>query len=272
MIQAVDAGREASKIAPNTSRSLSSPTPAISRGIRATDTSNTLITTPLFGDSSGFLGQTSFSAVFLENRRRLKYPERIPVAVPSLGKANHVDEEMVLLGAKVLGQLPDKATCTALFESYKRAKTTWWKLGPEHCMISIWTTFGQQLSSKHRRTNDLEEVSRLISRNTTVPFETGEGFTDWLDAITGLQLRWEVMGILFTSWALGALSCLGESDVFEKQQSRRRDRMQFVVEMKELAASCSDLCKRTRLVNPLSVLLSYNSCILETVVNGDSGR
>ena len=48
--------------------------------------------------------------------------------------------------------------------------------------------------------------------------------------------------------------------------------MKFAAEMANLAVSCAGLSERTRLVNVLSVFLSYHSCILETVINGDSSK
>lgn len=227
---------------------------------------------PLFGGSSGFLGPTSFSAVFLENSSGLLTPNSGSIVVPPRSKEISVDGESVRLGASILEEVPDQTTCTILFTRYKHARTAMGDLGLEHCVTSLWGTFGQQLSSNTRRASNLESVSRLITQNSATPLETGEDFKDWLDAITGPRIRWEAMGILFTAWAYGSLSSPDDDEIFAKQKASRGDRMKFAVEMQKLGLACANLSGRSRFVNVLSVFLSYQCCILETVINGDSSK
>lgn len=227
---------------------------------------------PLFGGSSGFLGPTSFSAVFLENRNGLLTPTSGPIAASPQSKGFSVDEESVRLGASILNQLPDQTTSATLFARYKRTRTTMGDLGLGHCLDSLWTTFGQQLSLKTRRASNLEDVSQLITQNSIATLEPGESFDDWLDAITGRRIRWEAMGLLFTAWAFGSLSSPDDDEIFAKQEASRGDRMKFAVDMQKLGLACANLSDQTRFVNVLSVFLSYQSCILETVINGDSSK
>lgn len=57
---------------------------------------------------------------------------------------------------------------------------------------------------------------------------------------------------------------------FTSADEQPKSRKQFLLEMKNSAEFCLQLCNETDMVNPLIVTFSYNNCLLESIFIGDT--
>ena len=162
----------------------------------------------LFNCPAEFLGPTSFSAIFTENRSKFD-PDSVPdhtasaSSTPHLLSSDHrngqesLSEEILQLGVRVLSQIPDEAICDNLFEC--NTTPLMWSIRPaaERISMLLFETFGKQLRKKDH--DGLECLSRLICVNTASPIDNDEYDSfKWLDSLSGRNLRWESLGIMFT--------------------------------------------------------------------------
>jgi hypothetical protein len=142
----------------------------------------------IYRTPGSFLGPTSFSAVFSENRGNFEFPHSAsisnrdsPVELPqqapqaqSLSSnsksiiATTYEEEfsydVVRLGMKVLSQIPSEEACRVLYSRHVNPNDGWVRLAGARLSASIWPCFGRFLHGSDSR--GLEALSHLISRNT----------------------------------------------------------------------------------------------------------
>jgi hypothetical protein len=233
--------------------------------------------------SSGFLGPTSYSAVFLENESNIgpvsntELPAKIldnPVNIQEIeGCGSVAMTHLQLVGAKVLKQIPNQETSHALIERNRQLNDGWLKHGTKHCAQSLWSTFGKYLS-KSKNTRELEPISQVLWRNALTVLEEPEEPLAWLDSFSGYNIRWEALGVLFASWCWGAMASPESDAIFEAQEDHWKDKGYFVRQMKECASLCAVFCGHTDLVNPIAINLLYNNCLLQSILGagGDTSE
>jgi hypothetical protein len=228
----------------------------------------------LFRPSSGFYGPTSFSAVYNEN-------DLGPTESPQDQSPLHVSAENDLtveqmsartsLGVKVLNQLPNQATCDRVFELYanKALDKAFHKPTLIYCMSSLWSTFGQALRQP-RKSKDLRDIAQLLSKNTISILRDTDDPEFWLSSLSGRNLRWEMMGILFCSMGNVLLAVPDDDPFWSTQSGRRMHRREFAIEMKECADECVKLSNQMDNINILMVSLLFKRNILESQCTGDT--
>jgi hypothetical protein len=233
--------------------------------------------------SPGFLGPTSYSAVFLENESNIGPVSNtgLPTKISdSLVQIQEIEgDELVAkthlqtVGLKILRQLPNQETCHILIDRNKQLNDGWLKHGTKHCAQSLWSTFGKYLS-KSKNTREVELISQVLWKNTLTVLEESDDPQAWLDSFSGYNIRWEALGVLFASWCWGAMASPESDAIFEAQEDRWRDKSYFVREMKECASLCAVVCGNTDLVNPIMINLLYNNCLLQSILGagGDTSE
>lgn len=229
-----------------------------------------------FRISSGFYGPTSFSAVYENvlgpNINSPQDQSPYPVS-PENDRTEEQLSTRVSLGIKILNQLPNQATCDRIMDIYVRKGLEWGFHKPTiiHCMTSLWTHFGQALRQP-RKSKDLREIAQMLSRNTLTVLREAEDPDIWLASLSGRNLRWEMIGIIFC--ILGkVMLVLPEDDPFWASQSgRRMQRRDFTLEMKECADECIKLSDQMDNINMLLVILLHKRNILESQCTGDTSK
>ncbi|TGO28088.1 hypothetical protein BPAE_0032g00310 [Botrytis paeoniae] len=204
----------------------------------------------------GFYGPTSFSAPFLDNEHGLvsdvddegesAFSSGSITTPPTLSiVTNGQQSTEISLGMRILSQLPDQATCESLMENYtlKSIEYAFHKPTILHCMKSLWSTFGQSLRHP-RKPERLKEVVYLLSKNTSTEFPEADDGDAWLSSMSGINFRWEILGILFCVLGHRAAGMRDKEQetFFETQSGRRKERLVFTEEMYECAEGCVQIC------------------------------
>ncbi|KAF7942510.1 hypothetical protein EAE99_000560 [Botrytis elliptica] len=231
----------------------------------------------------GFYGPTSFSAPFLDNENGLvsdvddegecTFSAGAIMTPPALSiVTNGQQTAEISLGMRILSQLPDQVTCESLMENYtlKSIEYAFHKPTILHCMKSLWSTFGQSLRHP-RRPERLREVAYLLSKNTSTEFPDAEDGDAWLSSMSGVNFRWEILGILFCVLGHRAAGMRDkeQESFFETQSGRRKERLVFTEEMYECAEGCVEICSKMDVGNILMLSLLWKTNTLQSEIIGD---
>jgi hypothetical protein len=225
----------------------------------------------LFRPSSGFFGPTSFSAVYKE----FESPQdRISFLIS--GQDDQTDEQSCSrssLGVKVLNQLPNQAICDRIFELYssKLLEKSFHKPTIMCCHASLWSHYGQILRQP-RKIKDLRELALLFNRNTMSVLQDTDDPEFWLQSLSGQNMRWEIMGIIFCTIGYVLLAIPEDDPLWASQTGRRTCRKQFAMEMKECVDDCINLSNQMFNINMLMVSLLFKRNILESQCTGDTSK
>ena len=265
-------GRESTRL-PATPSATSPSSAAGSLGTQKAGTA-----TRLFSEASGFLGPTSFSATFLDNSDGLgplsgptdEDMDTRKTSVPgnAAGNAKAVlTESQIQLGMQVLANIPDEATCRRLHELNQYTDNGILKLSDEYLSADIWKIVGEHGGNPERHWRKLVE---RITAKTATPLRDIDDAMEWLDSIVGENLRWEVLGLLFTYWAGGGSSADPNDPIFAKFPAVRNDPRQVMSHLKKYAAACSELCNAAKSTNVISMYLISKCSTLESMIGGDT--
>jgi hypothetical protein len=181
-----------------------------------------------------------------------------------------ISTDLISLGVKVLVQIPNETACSILFSRHINPNDGWIRLAGQRLSNSIWPTLGRVL--ERRDGQELEALAQLICRNTNSEPHEEDDPVKWMESFSGINLRWEALGILFTYWSFGALSSTENDSIFSSSGGNKRQRRDVMIELKECAASCISFCSHTDDGNPLLVYLLYKHSLLETMISGDASK
>jgi hypothetical protein len=234
--------------------------------------------TSVFKPSSGFYGPTSFSAVYNENDlgpTRVQSPQD-QSPLQAFAEIDRIDDHIsarTALGVKVLNQLPNQATCDRIFEFYatKQLDKAFHKPTLICCMSSLWSSFGQALRQP-RKSKDLRDIAQLLSKNTTSVFRDTDDTDVWLSSLSGRNLRWETIGLLFCSLGNVLLAIPDDDPFWASQSGRRTQRREFAMEMNSCVDDIVKLCNQMDNINILMVSLLFKKLIFESQCTGDTSK
>lgn len=193
-----------------------------------------------------------------------------PTSVRGIESNGQMDMNLISLGVKTLSRIPSQATCNTLFSRHINPNDGWIRLAGESLSDSIFESFGAYLQTT--RVANLEDVAHLICRNTSSFFKEESEPVKWINSFSGRNLRWESLGILFTYWSFGAISSPEHDLIYQLGTEVKRDRRQYMIEMKECATWCIALSSNVDRGNPLLVYLLYKHSLLETIISGDASK
>lgn len=232
-------------------------------------------------DHIGYLGATSFSAVFEETQESLA---ELRGSHGSIARGTHEGCELVAriapdgaaeeMGIRILRSIPTKSSSYYLLRIYSNPNDGWVRLAAHRALDSMWETFGSHLDGE-RDEQKLREMSRLLIENSGTPLSEGgphdgvSGGEAWLSEFTGTNLRWEALGVLFTYWSFGTISLTENDATVECKKCFRSDRRRLWRQYKEGALRCIEITKECP-ASPLCVYLMYKHVILETMRTGDA--
>lgn len=255
-------------------------------------TQETSVVGPSADQQVGYLGATSFSAVFEETQSNLRGVgvsgqhshtptgpethnacEAAWAASPAL-----MDVAKNEAALRILRNIPTKSSSFYLFKMHTNPNDGWVKLAAYRIMESMWDTFGKQLEGT-RNDKDLSEMAHKLSQNSTcalaedvvvdVPGSRGD---EWLAGLTGTNLRWEALGVLFTYWSFGTISLSENDATIDCTRCFRSDRKRLWRGYKESAFRCIELTREMGAGSALCAYLLYKHVLLETYISGDAGE
>ena len=228
--------------------------------------------------SSRYYGPTSFQAVFSEEFLPIgegtrKHPGTWVFGPPLLGRNRpNTPDIRVSHTLKALSNMPSKETCLLLLDAFKSMHdATLDRTMISHCITSLWAHFGSELDTKTDESLSIIADALFNNEESTLPPSPDDGL-EWLDTFTGLNIRFEMLGILFCF--LGhSYHFLHDSDpLFLAKENEDRNRRETTWRMKECADVCLNMCNTTETVNFLVTALTFNLKILESACVGDEGE
>ncbi|EJT69570.1 hypothetical protein GGTG_13186 [Gaeumannomyces tritici R3-111a-1] len=249
-------------------------------------------------DSPGYLGPTSFSAVFAEAGDQFASPsaaqQQHPAYManaqqwtpPSTGPRGRSE---LTVGAestpaastgicpekmedyiRVLRSIPPADIGELLYNRNYSPMDGWVRPAMMHIIASIWGAFGEHLACRTRKS--LAAMAELICANSSKALdEEIHEPQDWLASFSGRNLRWESLGIAFVVYAFGAMEYTpAEYAAHTRQEGVDAvDPRQLMLIYKECAIKCGEFCKEYG-ANSLLLCLSYKNGALESMVSSDT--
>ncbi|RDW92003.1 hypothetical protein BP5796_01397 [Coleophoma crateriformis] len=240
-----------------------------------------------FKKSAGFFGPTNFSAVFLENHEDLGGDIPISSQDSDPSGASHeilqsqtflmiagtdvCGSPRIALGAKVIQHLPDERSFSFLLCRYseKVNECVLHKQSVLQCAASIWTTFGQYLEEP-RRSEDFERMSAVLCKNGETGLEEIDDYEEWVASFTGMNMRWETLGAVFTTLGHAILSLPERDPFFCSQRGLRSNRKAWASELKDCVQACVTLSNYGDLINVHMVALLAKNHLFQTIISGDA--
>jgi hypothetical protein len=205
----------------------------------------------------GFMGSSSYSAVFDQMNESLGSPET-EKALGSRVYAAPVPEGLLRKGANVLFHLRDLEMLDTLLQRWLSLGDGYVVFGPIYriWMREIKRHLGPVLGQA-KIPDELLDVSLTLWRNTRMPIEIDGATTasQWAQRTAGRYLRWEVIGLLFSAIGIVSGSLSNRDTMFASCQSSVKDRPTFVRLMLDLVGHCIDFCKFFRSHNDLYACL-----------------
>jgi Fungal Zn(2)-Cys(6) binuclear cluster domain len=231
--------------------------------------------------SPGYLGFTSFCTVYEETRNSLSLvhgPESVPTETPTAPNAEEpatrLSRRTLDLCLTVLRTIPPPGDGEVVFLKLKNRNDGWMKLAALRVLQSLYTTFGHYLGLE-RNVSQLEQLSRLLCRNTAKPLnEDDEDPASWLNSFSGQNLRWDSLGILFTYWALGKVSSTTRRPEPASQTQSANISTPSMMAYKECVALCIKICRDDCGCkgNSLFLYIVHKYSILESITAGDASE
>ncbi|KAK3936095.1 zinc finger transcription factor YRR1 [Diplogelasinospora grovesii] len=239
------------------------------------------------GRNTGYLGATSFSAVFQETQTSLASVQGQTLAVPTPSESSlssvaiqrtprNIQTQVtstpdldISTAVQVLQQVPDQKAAKLLFRRHINPNDGWVRLAADRLIASLFDEFGPVL--RRHRSDGLEDMARLLTHNSNQPLdESITDSADWLASFSGRNLRWECLGILFTYWSFGSMNDSSHLETVDGNNPPPGDGSIAMRKYKELASSCIALANPSRNANTLLVYAQYRHASLESNISGDA--
>ncbi|KAL5337061.1 hypothetical protein BJX70DRAFT_400084 [Aspergillus crustosus] len=229
----------------------------------------------LFQKSASPHETTRFSAVFFENQ------DSFGSVIGDGVKCSHEPEQeldmpswsRMELAYRILLNSPTARTCEMLMTGLHYIHDVWVSpLMIQKCLNQVWTLYGDCLGEDRTR-ESVMNIANEICANTrkpiAIPTDDAGHDTDspgWVNWFSGPDLRWEMVGILF-SWAGMAFRHKQECDpVFALSEQHGRNRSTAANKMRECAAACIRLCGEHFEISDLMVVCMKNSSKLQSII------
>lgn len=232
----------------------------------------------------GYLGFTSFSSVYRETQNSLSLVQGPSTGTPSGSplisgpgdiESPDANNKTVVLSPQslenclaILRRIPPNDIALPLFRKHVTINNGWVLLATERIIESFLSVFARQLRS--RKSKDLAELARIFSENTARPWCEEEPDPNvWLSSFTGQNMRWESLGILFTSWSLASIANGVFQPDLRKPDTLETESMTRVYQ--SAAEGCIELCRQAAPApNSLLHHLAYTVAIIESMLSGDA--
>ena len=239
----------------------------------------------------GYLGPTSYSAIFRENavysaqedfsnKAVGHFHQDFNIAKPTASERHvcnlesqpHIDQ-----GVRILRRLPDRNLCEKFINRYLSVCDVMMPEQPlRYCHETIWSTFGRQLAEP-RKDEQLSEMSRELCKNAMMPLSPSSNTQEWMESFSGHRLRWEIIGNLFSLFGISAMTMSEWDPLFtiieDNTAYNNPDNKRLYGEnMRMCAEACLALCNDVDCVNDLVICLMSEVFMLQSLYEGDASK
>jgi hypothetical protein len=179
----------------------------------------------------------------------------------SLGVGN--DELRTALDA--LASLPSPEAERILAKPHINPFNGWIPLSTTMLMVELRNTFAYAFRQNTSREH-LVDLALIIFSNTAQTLCDSQQYRseEWYTSFSGPRLRWEVIGLLFSSWALGALQN-------KEHISQYRPRV-LAAKFFDIMKSCITFCRAVKAENLLLLYLLYRTSIVSSILHGPNSK
>ena len=223
---------------------------------------------------SGFLGPTSYSAVFTEGQSHLPIADKnLSPEISGRGwkpsKLPSWDSNKVKEGAEILSLLAD-------LPRHEQALNQWFKV---QCLAAMTLYIREcinlipsNLKDSYGQSKSLTTLSHSIFLRTSIPYslDANINLRKYPSSLMGENLSWEIVGIMLTALGLSAIS-MDEVNVYDESDSQTewKDLAQRLVRAGD---QCIAFCEQFGHLKDIGVTLILMNFILHTQVYGDAGE
>ncbi|KAI8628128.1 hypothetical protein F5Y19DRAFT_154173 [Xylariaceae sp. FL1651] len=224
--------------------------------------------------ASGYLGFTSFSAVYEETQislSRLQGSQATPSELddlsqePTVRNTYHASPSIQEACLYVLRNVPEPSRGKICLRGSHCGSWVYFFL--DRVLESFYEKFGDYFGP-NRNDKSLIKLACTLSRNTTLLFCDDDDIlpSRWIAQFSGSNARWETLGLLFSFWDFSVNSITIKKSVTQDEYGRPSQ-----VTMKCLDF-CVQLCQEFSPANSMFLFISYRRLIMETTLNGDLSR
>ena len=230
-----------------------------------------------------YLGPTSYSAVFQENRANIG---------EDILNVNHGDDEAGYVGfepldndeqdqwkkserlslaVSVLKNFPNRPLSERLINHFFGICLAEYLHEPtiKYAHESLWLEYSKYLP-KPRESELLYTMAEKILQAQLLPIPACHTTKAWLESFTGPMIRWEILGIFFACFGLSIMTLSDWDPMFPYDAAdRKRDKRQYAHKMSECAEACLVLCDDSGASNEFTVWLTLHIHTLQIVYWGD---
>ncbi|KAL7907458.1 hypothetical protein GGI35DRAFT_456356 [Trichoderma velutinum] len=169
--------------------------------------------------------------------------------------------EELQVALDVLASLPSPDAERILAKPHIHSYDGWIPLPTTRLLVELRNSFSYAFL-RERNSKYLEAVALTIFSNTAQRFPDDQSYRpeDWYATFSGQNMRWEVIGLLFSSWALSALQNKEDIDGYRPRVLA----LKFFGIMK----SCITFCRGNNANNVLFLYLLYRTSIVSSILHG----
>lgn len=187
---------------------------------------------------------------------------------PTLSSLAH--ERSFLLGVNInelqaaldaLSSLPSLEAEHILAKPHINPFNGWVPLPTTQILTELRSTYSSAFREDQKREH-LIELALIIFSNTAEVLSNDQDYLseEWCTSFSGARLRWEIIGLLFSSWALYALQN-------KVHISQYRPRV-LVAKFFDIMESCIRFCRLAKASNLFLLYLSYRTSIVSSILHG----
>jgi hypothetical protein len=175
-----------------------------------------------------------------------------------------VSNEDLDIALDILDSLPSPEAECILAKPHINPFDGWIPLETTWLLTELRSTFAAAFGCDGGRER-FTELASIIFSNTAqrVPHTQVDSAEDWYTLLSGTSLRWETVGLLFSSWALAALQNKEDIDQYRPHI--------LALRFLNIMESCIRFCRGNRAHNVLLVYLIYRTSIVSSILHG-TGR
>lgn len=223
---------------------------------------------------SGFLGPTSYSAVFTEGQSDMsigdnKLNRDINIRGSQPSKLPNWDSGKVKEGAEVLSLLAD-------LSRFEPALSRWCEV---QCLATIALYIRQcialipsEIKESRGQSKSLVTLSHKIFLRTSTPYllDANISLQEYPSLLMGENICWEIIGLMITTLGLSAIS-MHEVNVYDESNSQTNWK-DLAQESVRAGDQCIAFCEQFGHLKDIGVTLILMNFILHTQVYGDAGE
>jgi hypothetical protein len=216
----------------------------------------------------GFFGATSFMCIFSENLSKLGVMST-ELEGPRLPRLT-ISNDQIVRGSQLLSFLKDSSLIhefvNRFFDIVDGVGNICIEPIMKQWLIKLWANHTDTL--KKGNPEKLRRLSELLWRNTLTPIAVTEDmdYKAWALQATGMNIRWEVIGIIATLVGQCA-NTLSRSDLLLTQHNVSKPIL--ARKMNEISSTCLNFCRDCEALDDLFVWLVIENAVLTASIKGD---